>query len=66
MLKFKFMFYQVLKQAKQAAQGAQPELFIVEAGELDHFLHEQSSNDFVLVFSEIPSRNLYLLSKDDD
>lgn len=60
------MFYQVLKQQKQPVQGAQPELYIVEAGELTHFLHEQSSNESVLVFSEIPSRNLYLLSKDDD
>ena len=32
------MYYQVLKQDKQAAQGAQPELFIVAQDNLEHFL----------------------------
>lgn len=62
------MYYKVLKQQKpvQGAQPAEPTLFIVEEEELNHFLHEQNEANCVLVFDEIPSRNLYLLCKDDD
>lgn len=46
------MYYKVLKQVKPAPgqQPGEPELFIVEQGELEHFLHEQESPTAVLVF----------------
>lgn len=53
------MYYQVLKQDKQAVQGAQPELFIVAQDNLKHFLHEQLTQNVVLIFSAFPDRNLY-------
>lgn len=59
------MYYKVLKQIKNSQDSA-PELFIVEEGELNHFLHEQLSEKCVLVFDGIDARNLYLLSNDKD
>lgn len=59
------MYYKVLRQSKDA-QNAQPELFIVEDAELQHFLHEQKSDNSVLIFDEIDARNLYLLSNSED
>lgn len=60
------MYYQVLKQDKQAAQGAQPELFIVAQDNLEHFLHEQLTQNVVLIFSSFPERNLYTEENDAD
>lgn len=59
------MYYKVLKQAKDA-QNVPAELFIVEDAELQHFLHEQKSENSVLIFDEIDARNLYLLSNSED
>lgn len=59
------MYYKVLKQNK-AEQNVPAELFIVEDAELQHFLHEQKSDNSVLIFDEIDARNLYLLSNDKD
>lgn len=60
------VFFKVLKHPKGSKEGVEPELFIVEKAELFHFLHEQDSTKCVLVFDEIPLRNLYLLSNDAD
>ncbi|MCZ2845436.1 MAG: hypothetical protein O2U61_02900 [Candidatus Bathyarchaeota archaeon] len=63
------MFYKVLKQTKQAPGSqiqTEPELFIVQDVELEHFLHEQENNNSILVFDSISERNLYLLSNDAD
>lgn len=59
------MFYKVLKQQKEA-QNVQPELFIVEDAELMHFLHEQQSDNSVLIFDEMSDRNLYLVTNNND
>lgn len=59
------MYYQVAKQV-QGAKDAAPELFIVEDGELNHFLHENMRAGVVLLFTEFPDKNLYTLSNDKD
>ncbi|WGL30867.1 hypothetical protein [Dipodfec virus UOA04_Rod_446] len=61
------MYFQVVKQPKTQGQTpAQPEVYVVEEGELMHFLHENLRPDVVLVFTEFPERNLYTLSNDKD
>lgn len=59
------VYYQVAKQSKTNRE-AQAELFVVEDEELQHFLHEQLSQDSVLIFSEMPARNIYTLANDID
>lgn len=58
-------YYQVAKQSKTNRE-AQPEMFVVEDEELTHFLHEQLTSDSVLVFTEMPARNIYTIANDVD
>lgn len=60
------MLFQVLKQFKNANQDVKPALFVVEEGELTHFLHENTKDGAVLIFEKFPEENLYLLSNDKD
>lgn len=60
------IFYKVAKQSKSQEQGRQPELFLVEDSELSHFLHEQMDQNSVLVFDEMPIRNLYTEVNQED
>lgn len=59
------MFYLVAKQVKEA-QNVQPEMFVVESAELEHFIHENLTDKTVLVFSVLPAKNAYLISNDKD
>lgn len=63
----KSIFYQVVKQPKVQGQSpSQPELYVVEDAELSHFLHENLRPECVLIFSELPARNLYTLANNED
>lgn len=69
-LKIKAMLFKVLKQNKNAdpQRPHEPVLYIVEQGEIEHFLHEnlKPGSGNVLVFDSMPEENLYLLSNDKD
>lgn len=66
-MEVKSIYYQVVKQPKVQGQNpTQPELYVVENGELEHFLHENLRPDCVLIFSEMPTRNLYTLANYED
>lgn len=65
-MKAETIYYKVAKQSKSAQQNTPAEIFIVEQGELEHFLHEQLSADCILIFDEMPLRNLYTLINDAD
>ena len=60
------MLYLVQKQSKQPKQGEMPDVYIVEDKELNHFLHEQSGPNHVLLFNDFPERNLYTVSNHKD
>lgn len=63
------MIFKVLKTPKQQpgnGQQVEPEIFIVEEAEISHFLHEQLSPNFVLVFDRMEGRNMYTLQNFED
>lgn len=61
------MYLLVSKQPKQAIEGKfEPETFVVEEAELTHFLHEQSSPTHILVFTQLPDRNVYTTANTED
>ena len=64
------MLFKVLKHSKpqDPQRPMEPEIYVVEEGELMHFLHEnlKPGSNSVLVFDNFPEGNLYLLSNDKD
>lgn len=59
-------YYQVLEQSGSDQSVKAPQVYVVEDGELLHFLHENMRSDNVLVFRDFPERNLYTLSNTED
>lgn len=64
------MLFKVAKHSKSndPQRPQEPVIYVVEEGELLHFLHEnlKPSSGNVLVFDSFPEENLYLLSNDKD
>lgn len=67
---FIYMLFKVAKHSKSndPQRPQEPVIYVVEEGELLHFLHEnlKPSSGNVLVFDSFPEENLYLLSNDKD
>lgn len=64
------MLFKVAKHSKSndPQRPQEPVIYVVEEGELLHFLHEnlKPSSGNVLVFDSFPEENLYLLLNDKD
>lgn len=64
------MLFKVAKHSKSSdpQRPQEPVIYVVEEGELLHFLHEnlKPSSGNMLVFDSFPEENLYLLSNDKD
>jgi hypothetical protein len=47
---------------------SEPVIYVVEEGEIEHFLHEnlKPGSGNVLIFDRMPEENLYLFSNDKD